>query len=101
MKLGSFIEEKKQDIYDVVQSLVPKEITEFYENLKLTIPTIEATKVSLLQRCDEVSEFGSLLEGRLDAFNHRIVKMRSDVNLRMSETMKEVESLNSKVLDFG
>lgn len=61
--------------------------------MKEFLPLLEKTKTEVMQRCDQINEFGEKLEGRLDEFHNKVVKVKSDVGIVF-------DSLNKKNRQF-
>ena len=55
------------------------------------MPILEATKIEILDRCDEITLFGKNLEERLEAFNNRIVKIKGDMNVDIDNNLEIYE----------
>lgn len=66
--------------------------------MKQFLPLLEATKVEILDRCDQITLFGKGLEERLEGFNNRIVKIKGDMNVDIESLKKKNKSIDNSIL---
>lgn len=62
------------------------------------MPILEATKIEILDRCDEITLFGKNLEERLEAFNNRIIKIKGDMNVDIDNLKKKNKTIDNSIL---
>lgn len=82
----------------MVVDLIPQEEKDFFDKMKQFMPILESTKKQIMERCDQITQFGRGLEERLESFNNRIVKIKGDVSVDIETIKKKSKNIQNSIM---
>ena len=92
-QFDTVIVDKQKEIYNVVNSLVPKEEKEALENLKKQFQSIGRMKSEMDLNIREIKDIAENLNDVLDRMSQKVMKIKADLELRCNNIENDVRYL--------